>query len=795
MKYDWIVKDYTEFTKDFLDVAFGSKIVAQLLLNRGINSVEKARSYLDPSFYQESKPEEIPDLIKARDRILEAINKKEKITIFGDYDVDGVTSTSCLLITLREFTDNLDFYIPNRLTEGYGLNIEAVKLISKKHRTKLLITCDCGITNHKEIELANDLGMDVIVTDHHSLPDVLPKAHAVLNPKLLPVNHKLHNLPGVGVAYKLAEAILDLRREARSKKQDLLDLVALGMIADLALLVDENRYLVQIGLPVLANTKKVGLKELLRVCGLGSTKQNNGTPTTEHVGFGIAPRINAVGRLADANLAVRLLITDDLLEAVQIANELEVQNRQRQFICEETLNEAVMLVSEQVDLNNDKCIVLAKDSWHHGVIGIVASRIVEKFNLPTILIAIDNNQNIARGSGRSIGKLDIIDVLTKSSKNLEKFGGHKAACGLSVRPQYINDFITEFKNNVNSALESADLSPFLNIDMELSISSLSLDLVGKINKLSPFGLGNPMPLFVSGEVEVIGKRQIGKNGQHLKLILKEKEIGKMFEALIWNHDNQTQFDSSEKIKIAYTPKLNNYNGETFVQLEVKDWELLEQADKREVVELYDFRGKTQECLDLLTMKQVVYFAETEQKSYLLLKTCSRDKIRKAESLVLLEQPPDEIVLLDVIKKSNANKIYFAFPQDFRDLGPQDMLKKLIGMLKYIVNNRNASVNEIDLQSALGLNKTTLAYALEVLVKVGYLSYQKVGGELNINIGNLSRQNFNELIEYNLFVSELKEIFQFKEWICKTELTEIEKVLNQNKMHAKVISQEKARVML
>ena len=701
MKYKWLVKESQEITKEFLEIAYGCEIIGKLLLNRNINSSKKAKAYLNPNFYTESRSEEIPDLVKAKDRIIEAINKKENITIFGDYDVDGVTSTACLLTTLRQFTNNVDFYIPNRLTEGYGLNIGAVKTLAKKHKTKLLITCDCGITNHKEIELANELKMDVVVTDHHSLPEILPPAHAILNPKLLPGDHKLHWLPGVGVAYKLAEEILNSKNillvtEQKISKDDLLDLVALGMIADLAPLVDENRYLVQIGLEKLANTRKVGLQELLRICGCA--KQDKNAPNVEHIGFGIAPRINAVGRLTDAALAVRLLTTDNLLEAIQIACELEAQNRERQFLCESTLNEAITLVSEKIDLSRDKCIVLANDKWHHGVIGIVASRIVEKFSLPTILIAVDKEQNIARGSGRSIEKLNIIDALVKSSKHLEKYGGHKAACGLSIKPEFINNFILDFTQTVNYTLRDSELSPILNIDLELPLSSLSIDLLDKIYKLSPFGLGNPMPLFASKEIEIINIKNIGKNNQHLKLVLKETVSQKTFEGLIWNFDNKTIFRIGDKVNIAYTPKLNNYGGEVFIQLEIKDFELIEksflmsgkennQKKKNLSIEIYDFRGKTKECLSLLSnIKSVVYFAEVGQKDYLPLKTHSRYKIPKTETLVFLDTPPDEIILLQIVKSSEASKVYFAFNDDCSHINEQTIKESENPKLKQIGNS-------------------------------------------------------------------------------------------------------------
>ncbi len=805
LKYKWLIKEQKEISKEFLDTAYGSEIIAKLLLNRGINTTEKAKAYLDPNFYTESKPEEIPDLVKAKDRIIKAINENEQITIFGDYDVDGVTSTSCLLIALRQFTENIDFYIPSRLTEGYGLNLEAVKTMSKKNKTNLLITCDCGITNDKEIKLANELGMDVIVTDHHSLPEILPPAHAVLNPKLLPPEHKLHWLPGVGVAYKLAEAILQGRdainhvsTKQKIHKEDLLDLVALGMIADLAPLVDENRYLVQIGLKKLAKTKKIGLQELLKACGCLKEEEGN-KPNAEHVGFGIAPRINAVGRLTDAARAVRLLTTNNLFEAVQIACELETQNKERQLICEETLKEAVLLISEQVDLKNDKCIVLAKENWHHGVIGIVASRVVEKHHLPTILIAIDKEQNIGRGSGRSIEQLNITEALVNNSIHLEKFGGHKAACGLSIKSEKINNFIFDFKKYVNEKLSNENIEATINIDSELCLGELNLDFMERIYRLSPFGLGNKLPVFVSNQVEIIGTRNIGKNGQHLKLMLKADE--RILEALIWNHDSKIQFTIGDEIKIVYIPKLNHFNGETSIQLEIKDWQVTEEIkdiesleDKAEI-EVFNYRNRQEECLQIFVInKDVLYFAETEQKNHLPLKTNSRHTISQSTNLVFLESPPDESTFIRIIKSSDAKTIYFSFLQSSA-LNPQSLLKNLSGLLKYTVSNKNSLVNEVELMSALGINKSTLAYALETLVNIGFLSYKRNFNTLNINLSEPSRQNYNDLIEYNLLTSELKQIIKFKTWLYESDLTEVIQMLEKNNIKATVANTERMRLTL
>lgn len=786
MKYKWVLNKEENFEKEFLDIAFNSKIIATLLKNRGITSVAKAKEYLYPDFYLESRPEEIPHLIKARDRIIKAINIKEKITIFGDYDVDGVTSTSCLLLTLNQLTEYVDYYIPSRLNEGYGLNKKAIEKLAKTNKTKLLITCDCGISNHDEIQYANSLGVDVIVTDHHLVPKLLPPAHAVLNPRLLPQDHKLHNLPGVGIAYKLAEALIEARskeagkqRKNILKKEDLLDLVTLGMIADLAPLAHENRYLVQIGLPKLASTNKVGLQELLRICGVKKEV------SSDHVGFGIAPRLNAVGRLTDASLAVKLLTTTNLLEACQIATELDIQNRERQMLCEQTLNEALEMIRKQ----RDKCIVLAKEGWHHGVIGIVASRLVEKFNLPTILIAIEKDEEIARGSGRSINSLNITETLSLCSSSLEKFGGHRAACGLAIKKENIERFILNFKEIVEHSLTSKDLEPVLKIDYMLSFSELNTDLINKINMLAPFGLGNPVPRFESSEVEIAGAKTIGKDGKHLKLLLKEEIRGvrcEVREALIWNHENNYNFNIGDKIRIAYTPKLNNYNGETFIQLEVKDWEVVQSKDTRKqggeekpVIELYDYRERTQECLGLFSnLTSVIYFAEVLQKGFLPLSTHSRNKMKTCENLVFLEVPPDEQTFIDVIKKADPNKIYLAFKRDERqEMNADYIMQRLMGMLKYVSNNKNSKISQNELCSALGINNTTLLYGLETLARTSFISYKKESDEISLKIMTPSRQNFSSLVEYNLFVSEINKINDFRNCLLSEDLGEIrDKVL-------------------
>lgn len=789
MKYKWLIKDDVDFSPEILKLAYDSKIIAQLLYNRNIKDSDKIAQYLYSEKYIPTNPEEIPQLVKAKERILKAISLNEKITIFGDYDVDGVTSTSCLLLTLRAFTKNVDFYIPNRLKEGYGLNEDAVKKIARS-KTNLLITCDCGITNHKEIDLANSLGMDVIVTDHHSLPEELPKAVAVLNPKQLPENHKLHFLPGVGVAYKLAESLLE-NSDVGLRKEDLLDLVTLGMIADMVPLVDENRYLVQTGISYLAHTKKVGLRELLNTCGL---KKENGV-STDNVGFGIAPRINAVGRLTDAALGVKLLTTENEIEALHLATELDIQNKDRQIICEQTYNEAIDIIEEKGI--NDKCIVLAQKGWHHGVIGIVASRILEKYHLPTLLICVEDG--MGKASGRSIEALNIVDALHKHSRLLERYGGHKAACGLSIKEENIDAFINSFTQTVNESLSENQIEAILKIDAKLDIHQLSMDLIKKINKLAPFGLGNPMPVFYSENLEIATMRQIGKDGKHLKLFLKDLKSQRFFEALVWNYTSYGSYDLNpkDKIKIAFTPKINFFNGEESVQLEIKDLDLMESKisavpPSSEQIVVYDHRGKLKESLSLLDSdKSTAIFAERNQKNLLPVISSSRNKIKPCEILILADTTPDEKTFREIIIRSNPKEIYLSYGVHFestdQNLYAMDILKKLSGMMLYVANQKNGIIPKVDLEAALGLNRLSLTYAVEVLMKSEFLTYTQDLTNINISIIKSSCQINTKLIEYNLFVGELKEIFSFRERLIKTSINEL------NKMVTKIIESSTVKI--
>jgi single-stranded-DNA-specific exonuclease len=574
MPYKWANYKNSNLNPELLDFCDGDTLVARLLTNRSVTTVKEAKFFLDYQNIDLVNALEIPDMSKAFARIIEAISSKQKILIYGDYDVDGTTSIALLYRTFQIIGFPVTYYVPNRHVEGYGLNRDAIAKLKTENQIDLLITCDCGISNFAEVEFANLIGLDVIITDHHSIPPIPPNSIANCNPKTLSHDHPLHYLPGVGVAYKLAELLLDhyLGQDAFAYKISLLDLVALGIIADLAALKGENRYLAYLGLKELSKSAKSGIIELLKVSGV-KLELN-----TEHVGFSLAPRINAAGRLADAARAVELMITDDALKASALAKELDEENRSRQELCRQIYDEAI----EQIDQNmlDSKVIVLA-GHWNHGVIGIVASRVLEKFNLPVFIMSIESE--IAKGSVRSINiaDLDIYEemfLLQSQSNIFLKFGGHKMAAGFSIEKDKLQEFKNLVEHHFKNKFAQIDLTKTIYVDSAIRLSEINDKLMSRIAKLAPYGIENPLPVFVSSPLKIKNIRFMGEEQKHLKLWLEEANNPKVYEAVLWNKaqdfTNDFGYDPRDKeLALAFSLRHNDYQGEKSIQLDVRDWQL------------------------------------------------------------------------------------------------------------------------------------------------------------------------------------------------------------------------------
>ena len=531
-----------------------SEMLARLLWNRGIRTEEEARVFLDPEHRQEFyDPFLMKGMQAAVDRIASAVKNGEHITIYGDYDVDGMTSSSLLYHCLRALgvgADDVDIYIPDRFKEGYGFNAAALETIAE--RADLLVSVDCGISCAEEV--AGVAGkMDIVVTDHHLPGKEIPSCVAVVNPHQADDAYPEKNLAGVGVAFKLCDA---LSRTLTGKPwNDGLELVALGTIADVVPLTGENRKIVRMGLQRMGKTKNPGLRALIAVA-----EKDTKHIRAEAVGFHLAPRLNAAGRMETAMLGARLLTTEKKLEAEELAAHLDALNRERQSVEHEILEKAEEQLSG-VDMDELPAIVVAGEGWHPGVIGIVASRLVEKYYKPAILLSIDGE--VAKGSCRSIEQLHMHDALAACKEHLLKFGGHAQAAGLSLKAENIDAFRKAFCDYAAAHLTADDYVPTAKIEFEMHPASVTLDLIDEIAQLEPYGEGNPLPLFGVREVRGTDARQIGAEGQHLKFAIAKGM--QSVDMLWWSHGRLASLVNAEPLDIVYRPAINEWQGRRLVQ--------------------------------------------------------------------------------------------------------------------------------------------------------------------------------------------------------------------------------------
>ena len=533
--------------------------ISQILNNRGIENEKDAEIFMNPSLEYLRDPFLMKDMKKSTERIKKAIENKEGIYIYGDYDVDGVSSTSILYLYFKSIGFPVKYYIPNRLEEGYGINEDAIKKIHDDG-CDLIITVDCGITSVKEVELANELGIDVIITDHHECQSEIPDAYAIVNPKQEDCNYPFDMLCGCGVAFKMIQALTD-EEEFKTSMFDYLEIVTLATICDIVPLIDENRIIVKNGLKLMKEGKNLGLRELIKVCGIETNKIGS-----SHIGFSIGPRINASGRLGYSYLGVQLFTTDNEDEAKEIANILEGKNIERQMIESKMYKEAEEILSSDERFKDDKVLVIAKEGWQHGIIGIVASKLTEKYYKPTILLTIEDGE--ATGSARSIKGFSIFDALVSCKDLMNKFGGHEQAAGLALDAKNIDELRVRINEIADYNLSKEDLIENIKVEYELKEDSATLDLVDNLHKLEPFGLSNPSPRFIMRDLLLTNIFKMGKNKQHLKIIVENK---KSYECVGFNMaylaDN---FQLGDKVDILFQVDENNYNNERKVQFLLKD---------------------------------------------------------------------------------------------------------------------------------------------------------------------------------------------------------------------------------
>ncbi|MGB8658172.1 MAG: single-stranded-DNA-specific exonuclease RecJ [Candidatus Zixiibacteriota bacterium] len=536
-------------------------VAARILVHRGLDTKEKAARFLTPSLADLLDPYLLAEMDKGVERIIQALKEKEKIMIFGDYDVDGITATSLLYLVLNKLGADVNYYLPNRLIEGYGLSEDGI-LEAEKRGVRLIVSVDCGITAVEEVAFAKARRIDTVITDHHEPKEILPEASAIINPKATGQEYPGGELSGVGVAFKFAQAIYRRLGQDESDLEDHLDLVALGTAADIVPLVGENRIFTRFGMAQVAKTTKPGLKSLVFVSGILGQKIGTG-----QVVFILAPRINAVGRLGDAGLAIQLLTTRDEHKAADMARALNEENKRRKNIDETTLIEALSLIENDVDLDGDKAIVLASSGWHQGVIGIVASRLVERFHRPTIMIAIDGDEG--KGSARSIPGFHLYEAIRECEEYLLKYGGHKYAAGLSILPENILPFREKFKKVCDGRLSKEDLIPKLLIDSELELGQINSELMRVLELFAPFGPQNMRPVFLTRSLNIWGEPHVVGNN-HLRLRVKKQ--GAVFDCIGFGMGDMIKPLSMTGIRIdlAYVVETNYWNDTYKIQLRIKD---------------------------------------------------------------------------------------------------------------------------------------------------------------------------------------------------------------------------------
>lgn len=537
-----------------------SPLLTQILINRGFSSIETIQDFLDPERQVLPPPvEDFPDLAISLELLINAINDKTRIAICGDYDADGMTSTALLLRALRYFGARVDYAIPSRMSEGYGINRRIIEEFHEEG-VGLVLTVDNGIAAHDPIARARELGLTVIVTDHHDLPPTLPNANAILNPKLISETSPYRTMAGVGVAYVLAVCLAQSFGQSRELQQSLLELFTLGTIADLAPLTGVNRRWVKRGLHLLPKSKMAGIQALVQIAGLSNEK--NLKP--EAIGFRLGPRINAIGRLADPQIVIELLITDDDGVALERAMQCEQVNKHRQQLCEQIEKEAIAAYENSpLDAKDDRVLLLVQPGWHHGVIGIVASRLVERYGVPVFIGTYeDEAKTHIRGSARSIPEFNVFDALEFCKDLMLKHGGHKAAGGFSFEADRLDEIRARLRTFAHRSLKIEHLKPLVTIDVQAELSQLDLALHAQLDALHPCGMENPDPIFWTPNVYLSDQRRIGKG--HIKFTVQSGN--EKMNAIAWRWGEY--FPLPSILDIAYRLKSNEWNNQVSVQLEV-----------------------------------------------------------------------------------------------------------------------------------------------------------------------------------------------------------------------------------
>lgn len=728
-KYDW------QIATNFSDEGFIKKAkklgleasVANLVYQRGIKTEEALRDFLEPSLDQLHDPYELHDMDKAVTRIRQAIENYEQILIYGDYDADGMTSASIVKEALEQLGAECQVYLPNRFTDGYGPNASVYKYFIENQGISLIVTVDNGVAGHEAIELAQSMGVDVIVTDHHSMLEVLPDAYAIIHPEHPEADYPFKHLAGCGVAFKLATALLE------EVQVELLDLVAIGTIADMVSLTDENRILVKYGLSILKNTQRIGLQELFKIAGIQENEVDE-----ETVGFQIAPRLNALGRLDDPNPAIELLTGFDEEEARDIALMINQKNEERKEIVQKIYDEAKTMVNL-----NKPVQVLAGEGWNPGVLGIVAGRLLEELHQPVIVLNIEND--LAKGSARSIEAVDIFEALDPHRDLFVAFGGHAGAAGMTLEASKLEALSQVLVAYIEDNQVDLSTKNELFLDEELSLPDLTLETLKNFEKLAPFGMDNKKPVFYLKDFKVENARTMGAGNTHLKLKISQANVA--FEVVAFGLGNlATEFSQTKNLELAVTLSVNKWNGQTSLQLMLVDARV-------NGIQLFNIRGKN---APLPENVPVLRFSE------------EMPNLEKSRAVVVYDLPERLNQLKVIIQQGHFEAIYFkneiAQPYYLTGFGTRGQFAKLYKTI-YQFPEFDIRYKLKELAAYLKIDPILLIKMIQIFEELDFVTIQD--GVMQVN-----KKVEKKAIENSHIYQELKKTVKEQELMALGTVQEI-----------------------
>lgn len=728
MKKDWILESTGSNEKS---------LIKRLLISRGIKTDEEIKEFLNPLEMTITSPDVFTDMQKTIERLSRAIENNETIIIYGDFDADGVTSTSVLYKTLKFLGANVHYFIPDRENEGHGFDKKALIKLMTTVKPKVIISVDCGISDVDAVKFINSFKIiDVIITDHHEAPEILPEAYAIINPKspgaldenltAKQIEH-LTYLAGCGVAFKVAQALLTKYGKVEFV-YEILPFVAVGTVADVVPLLGENRYFVTKGLELISRGKHNGLKRLLESAGYDITKG----VTSENIAFGIAPRINASGRLDTVDAALKVLISENPQEVEMAVTTLNELNKVRQTLCAEVFEQADKMV--QKEGNKNSAIVLFSEAWHIGIIGIVASKLVEKYYKPVFLMSYVKEKDQYRCSARSIEGVPLYDVIAANSDLFDGFGGHKLAAGLSFTGEKTPFEIVKkaLNETVREYTSTKELKPFIKIDLIVDPKDVTTDLVEEISQLEPFGASNPSPVFAINNLKVTQKRLMGSDNSHLRLNVTSG--ADEFTAIWWKRGD-AGLSSGDSLDIAFHPQINEFNGNVSVQLIIDDVHSdalkEEEITPQSTYKIYDNRTKTgilpnvndyikNSKLNIKVFAESKYILDTI-KSYpeITSKTFTRQDIPTCDVVMFFDYPADKQTLDLILDKAQPKGVHF-MNYEPKILDEQEFLKIFTGMLKFAAHNNSGKVELVRCASFLGKSLKIFEMLLALYEEVGFI---------------------------------------------------------------------------